>query len=99
MENKKKSKYLPLGAVMVNREPDQKGRKQYYLKFDSKADVIINGENFSGKIVQVSRPTDKFDRMLANGSITEEEYNDKVSRYSPEGDLSFISLEVTAKLS
>lgn len=105
MSNDKKRKinpkYHPVGAFMEKKEKDEEGRAQYYIKIDSDTVVTINGKKVTA--LNIQRPTDKFQNMLAKGVITEEQYEEKMSQYDgslkdQKGDLSYIKFELTANL-
>lgn len=91
-------KFVNLGAIASKREKDEHGRNQYYLKIDKDVDVKINGVSFTGKYINVQRPTDKFEKMLKKGNITQEQYDEKVARFGEDGDLNYITLELSAVL-
>lgn len=95
---KNRKRYLPVGAMILSKDADDKGRKSYYIKLSDKTKITIDGVDVSGKYINVQRPADKFDRMLASGKITQEEYDEKVNQFSEGGNLSFITFELTAAL-
>ena len=68
-----------------------------YIKVDKDLDIQINGKSVAGMYININKPTEKFDRMLAAGKITEEEYDEKTARFGAEGDLSWIRQELTIK--
>jgi len=69
----------------------------FYVKVEKDLDIKINGEDFSGRYINMDKPTVKFDRMLKKGVITEEEYDEKCARFSKGGDLSWIRQEMSVK--
>lgn len=93
-----KSKFITVGSMLQGKENDAQGRPTYYIKLDSKAKITIDGVDVSGSTLQVSRPTDKFDRMLAAGKMEEAEYDQKTARFGESGDLKFIKFELSAKI-
>jgi hypothetical protein len=103
MSNKKgKVKFVNLGTMIEKRdkatgEPvlDQNGNRTYYLKIDKNSKVVINGVQVEGYI-NVSRPRDKFDRMLEKGKIDAQEHEQKVDQYEKGGDFDYAKFELTA---
>ena len=76
-------KYPAIGSMIARKDKatgqeilDANGNQTYYIKVDSKADLRINGVKVTGYL-NVSRPRDKADRMLAKGSITAKEHAEK----------------------
>lgn len=97
-DNKRKvnPKYHPVGAFLEKQEKGEDGRPQYYIKLDSSVEVKINGKKVSA--LNIQRPTDKFEKMLAKGVITEEQYEEKMADFEKDGKLSFVKFELTANL-
>ena len=93
----KKERFVALGSIMVKKEKDSKGRNSYYMKLDDAVKITINGRPYNNKYIQVSRPTDKYDRMFEKGTITEDTYEEKVSAFDKDGRLSYVSLELSAE--
>lgn len=109
MSNKKK--YVTVGSLIFQSEfdddgkpikgkfkVDEKGRKLYSIKLDKNAKVVINGVDFSGKTLYVSRPDSKLERLLNSGVIDQEEYEKRLEEHSPGGRLEFIQMEIAAAL-
>ena len=95
-------KYHDIGSMIERRdkstgEPvlDVNGKRQYYVKLNDKIELKIDGKRITG-FLNISRPRDKFDRMLQNGKITAAEHAQKISRFEKDGDLTYINFEVTA---
>lgn len=104
MANKGKKTYLNLGTIVEKRdkqtgEPirDENGNKTYYLKIDKKSKVTINGVQLEGYI-NVQRPRDKYDRMLAKGKLTPQEHADKIAQYEKGGDFDYATFELNASV-
>lgn len=89
-------KYTTIGSMNTKREKDEQGRVSYNIKLDSKVKLIVNGEEVTSGYLNVSRPTDKFERMLKAGALTEEEYDRKLADFDKGGKLEFIKFEITA---
>ena len=94
--DKKKKTYAPVGVLIQDKELREDGQPKYYIKLSKDTKVSINGKDLTGGYLQVSYPTDKFDNMLKRGSISQEDYLQKVSRFSEGGDLSYIAFEINA---
>lgn len=94
--NGKKFDYVDVGAMLQKKDQDDQGRPVYWLKFDDKVEVKVNGVKV--KALNIQRPTDKYDRMLAKGTIDENEYEEKMARYEDKGDLSYVKFQFTATL-
>lgn len=92
----KNDRYVALGAITIKKEKDAQGRNQYYFKISDDVELTINGRKFTGKYLNVSRPTDKYDRMLEKGKISEDEHEQKCEQFEKGGKLSYISLELQA---
>jgi hypothetical protein len=92
MSNQKK-KYVNVGILCKRKDGG------FYIKVDKDSGLSIGGQDFSGQYINVSKPTEKYDRMLKAGKITEDEYNEKIDRYSQGGDLEWIRQELTVALS
>ncbi len=110
-QKKKNSNYASLGSLIFAAEfdeegnrlegqfkTDEDGKKVYRLKLDKDTKISINGVDFTGKTLYVNRPVEKFKRMLAKGTITQKEFEQKVADFAPGGKLEFVQLEITAKL-
>ena len=76
---------------------DENGKQTYYIKTDKNSKLTINGRPFSGYL-NVSRPRDKFDRMLKNGKITAKEHAEKIARFEKGGDLDYLTFEIGATI-
>lgn len=99
-----KNKFISTGAFMKKKDGG------YYIKLDKDTKVVIDGTEFTGGYINVNKPADKYDRMIANaekklqeGDINEEEYDKqleelqgKAARYDKGGDLEYIKFELTA---
>lgn len=97
-------KYPQIGSMVANSdrqtgEPqrDQNGKQRYSVKVDKNVDLRVNGQKVTGYL-NVSRPRDKFDRMLASGVITPAEHAEKVARFEKGGDLAFVQFEISATI-
>lgn len=95
MSNQKKQ-YVNIGAMLEKKETDKNGKATYYIKIDDKVEVKVNGQKVTA--LNISRPGDKFEFMLAKDKITEQEYEQKVARYEKDGDLNFVKFELSAAL-
>ena len=96
-------KYLNIGTMVEKRDRqtgkpilDKNGKKTYYIKRDSKSKIVINGVEVTGQYINVSRPTDKLDRLLEKGQITPKEHAEKVAEFEKGGDKDYIQFEFTA---
>lgn len=69
-----------------------------YIKLADGVKITIDGKEIANRYINAEGPTTKYDRMIASGAITEEEYNEKTARFAEDGDLSFIRLELNAKV-
>jgi len=104
-QQKKKNTLFPqIGSVIERRnketgepERDENGNKTYYLKIDKDVQLTVNGKKVEGYL-QVSRPRDKYDRMLAKEAITPDEHKIKVADFEPGGERSYITFELSADL-
>lgn len=92
-----KKTYHNLGSMKLKKDKDENGNAQYYIELDKKiADRIkIDGKPIS-KFINVERPTAKFDRMLASGKLSPEEYEQKIEEFGAEGKLSFVKFDLQA---
>lgn len=108
---KKNDRYATIGSLIFQSQfdeegnrlegeykTDEKGRKLYALKLDNKTKVIINGVDMSGKTLYVSRPENKYRRLLEKGIIDESEFDKKMEEHGPGGRLEFVQMEITADL-
>lgn len=68
------NKYVKLGALMKNKQGG------FYIALDKEINLNVNGRKFTGKYISCDKPQAKFERMLAKGTITEEEYSEKVEK-------------------
>lgn len=99
------SKSYPSIGSMIQRkdkqtgEPtlDSNGKSTYYIKLDKNTKISVNGVPVEGYL-NISRPRDKYDRMLEKGIINEQEHASKVSRYEKGGDLDFVQFEVSCTI-
>ena len=85
------AKFVNFGSLIM-----KKDKSGFYIKLDKDLELSINGDKFNGEYINVNPPTVKYDRMLDQGKITEEEYEKAVARFAKDGDLSFIRQELTA---
>lgn len=97
-------KFISTGAFMKKKDGG------YYIKLDKETSVVIDGTEFTGGYINVNKPTEKYDRMVAKaereleeGNINEEEFDKqleelqtKSARYEKGGDLDYIKFELTA---
>lgn len=72
---------------------DANGKATYYIKIDKNTKLSVNGVPVEGYL-NISRPRDKFDRMLEKGSLTEKEHAEKIARFEKGGDLDFVQFEI-----
>lgn len=91
-----KKKFVNVGAMLQRKENDDQDRPTYWLKLDKEVEMTINGKKVTA--LNISRPTDKFERMLKAGKITAEEYENKIELYNEKGDYSFVKFEFTAAI-
>jgi hypothetical protein len=75
-------------------EVDADGRQLYTLSLNKDLDIRINGKKIEARSLYVNRPDEKLKIMLQNGSITEEQFDDKMARFSQGGDLENIVFEI-----
>jgi flagellar basal body rod protein FlgF len=97
-------KYPQIGAMIAKRDKetnkpilDKNGKQAYTIKVDKNVQLTVNGTPFTGYL-NVSRPRDKFDRMLEKGSITPQEHAEKIKRYEKGGDLDYIQFELSCAI-
>lgn len=88
--------YHSIGQMKTKKDKDENGNVQYLIEIDKKylGRISIDGIPLTSKYVNVERPTKKFDKMLAKGSIDEVEYDQKMADFSPEGKLSFVKFDI-----
>ena len=98
------NKYPQIGSMIARRDKesgqavlDENGKQTYYVKLEKGTELRVNGSVVTGYI-NISRPRDKFDRMLKAGKLTAKEHQDKISRFEKGGDLDYIQFEVSAKI-
>ena len=94
--SKGKKQFVKVGAMLQKKELDKQGRAAYYLKVDENTDLRINGVKVTA--VNIERPTDKFERMVAAGKMTEEEFEQAVADFDKDGKKSFVKFEFQATL-
>jgi hypothetical protein len=70
----------------------------YYIKLSDNVDITINGVNYEGEYINLQDPLDKFEYLLKEEYIEEDEYNEKVELYGEGGDYSYIRQFVSLKL-
>jgi len=75
-------------------EVDSDGRQLYTLSLNKDLDIRINGKKIEARTLYVNRPDEKIKIMLQNGSITEEQFDERMSRFSQGGDLENIVFEI-----
>lgn len=88
--------FKTVGVINQKKENDEQGRATYCLKLDKERKITVDGLQVQGLYLNVARPTDKLDKMLAKGKITEAEYEEKAARYDKDGDLNYVKFEITA---
>jgi hypothetical protein len=109
--SKQKSRYATVGSLIFQSQfdeegnrlegeykTDEKGRKLYALKLDKNTEVTINGVNMTGKVLYVSRPDTKLERLLEKGVIDEKKYKEELKSYEAGGKRAFVQMEITADL-
>jgi hypothetical protein len=89
-------KYTPFGGFLEKKEKDDQDRPQYYIKIDQNVDVRVNGKKVTA--LNIQRPTDKFERQLAKGTISEEQFEQKMAEFEKGGDKAFVKFELTVNL-
>lgn len=95
--------YPTLGTMIAKRDKetgdailDKNKKATYYIKRDKNKDgsfkhkIVIDGKEFKGDFLNVSRPRDKLDRMLENGKLDKKEHAEKVARFEKGGDLDYM---------
>lgn len=99
------SSYLTLGSIIAKTDKetgkplkDESGKPLYTIYLGKDIELKINGKKVSSRYLNVENPVTKFDRMLAKGVLNQEEYDEKIERFGPEGDLNYIKFEISAKL-
>jgi hypothetical protein len=85
-----------IGAMMQKKELGPDGRPQYWLKINDDVEVTVNGKKVTA--LNIERPTDKFERMIASDKITPEEYEERVAKYEGDGEFNYIKFEFSASL-
>lgn len=106
------AKYPQIGSMIQKKDRDteapildKNGKPTYYIKVDKNTEVTVkntvNGKTTTavvsgGGYINISRPRDKFDRMLEKGTITAKEHAEKIARFEKGGDLDYIQFEVSA---
>jgi hypothetical protein len=75
-------------------EVDADGRQLYTLSLNKDLDIRINGKKIEARSLYVNRPDEKLKIMLQNGTITEEQFDEKMVRFSQGGDLENIVFEI-----
>lgn len=97
MSNFKQNPNFPkIGAMMQKKDKDDQGRPAYWLKINDDVEVIVNGKRVTA--LNIERPTDKYDRMIASDKLSPEAYEEKMAMYEEGGELSFIKFEFSADL-
>lgn len=82
--------YVTLFEIKKNDQGEE------YIQFVKKSEYVnieVNGVNVNGKAIYINDPAEKFEIMLENGIITEEEADEKIGKI-PE----YILEEGTVKL-
>lgn len=94
-------KYPQIGSMIAKKDRntdapilDENGKPTYYIKLDKQTKLTVNGKPVE-RFLNISRPRDKFDRMLAKGTITPSEHAEKIARFEKGGDLDYIQFEVS----
>ena len=106
------NKYPEIGAMIQKKDKDtgaavldHNGKATYYVKVGKKTKITVESEINGtvvkkvlkgGDFINISRPRDKYDRMLQNGNITPAEHAEKIARFEKGGDLDYIQFELTA---
>jgi len=103
-----KKKYVSVGAIMKRKKENESDPTEYYIKLDKETTVTIDGDTVTGGYLNVSKPSRKYEAMVARaarqleeGEINEDEFEkiqseceEKSARYAKDGDLSFITQEL-----
>mgnify|MGYP001073408293 CR=1 FL=1 len=69
--------YVTLFEVKENDEGKE------YIQFVKNSDYVnieVNGVNLNGKVIYLNDPAEKFDIMAENGTITEEEADERIAK-------------------
>lgn len=88
--NLKTTGYVTLFEV---KEDDEGNEYMQFVKNADYVDIRVNGVSMNGKTIYLNDPAEKFEIMLENGQITEQEADDRIGKI-PE----YILEEATAKL-
>jgi hypothetical protein len=84
--------------MVLDKEKDEQGRAKYYFKLDKDVKILVNGKELASTSFQIERPTDKYDRMVKAGKMSEKEHAEKLDLYGEDGKASFVKFEFTAKV-
>lgn len=94
-------KYPQIGAMYAKKDRgtgkpilDKNNQQAYTIKTSKDVKLTVNGVPVEGYI-NVSRPRDKFDRMLEKGSITPKEHAAKVAQFEKGGDFESLKFEIS----
>lgn len=90
---KGKSNYVNLGILCLSQDGDN-----FYIKVNPEVELTVNGQTFEGEYINLQSPEDKFEFLLENGHIDEDEYNKKIEAYGEGGDLENIRQFVSLRL-
>jgi len=75
-------------------EFDDQGRQLYTVSLNKDLDIRINGKKIDARTLYVNRPDEKLRIMLNKGTITEEQFDEKMARFEEGGDLSNLVFEI-----
>jgi hypothetical protein len=75
-------------------EFDDQGRQLYTVSLNKDLDIRINGKKIDARTLYVNRPDEKLRIMLNKGTITEEQFDEKMARFQEGGDLSNLVFEI-----
>jgi hypothetical protein len=98
-----KKNYHNIGSMNLKKKDHKDDPNEYYIKLDQKmvGKIYIEDEKTKKlkpitEIISVERPTDKFDRMIASGKMTPEEYEQKIAMFSEGGKAAFVKFNLQA---
>jgi hypothetical protein len=75
--NKKTSGYVTLFEVKKNDDGEEYFQ---FVKNPDYVDIRVNGVSINGKCFYINDPSEKFEIMLENGDITEDEADAKIAK-------------------
>jgi hypothetical protein len=110
--SKPKSPYRTVGNLIWQSEFDEsnkpipgkyklnnKKQKMFAIRLNKELKITIDGVDMTGKTLYLNSMEEVNNGKLQRGVIDQNEYDQKVEDYGPEGKLEFVRYEITAKLS